>query len=770
MNIYVSVYGDDGYPGTQELPFYSVARAKKEAERLAESEASLEEIRVLIQEGTYYLDEPLIFTAGDRTRQGASILFEGVGEVVLSGGVLLHLDWEPFQNGIYRARVPRDLWFDQLFVNGKRQIMARYPSFDPGARYYGGYAGDSFLKSRTVRYQNPKGAYLHAMHEGLWGDFQYEVTGRRQDGELLYIGGWQNNRSSHMHESIRYIEHVFEELTEEHEWFLDQENAQLYYKPPKGEDFTKAIFVGAVLKNLVSFMGDGEHPVRGITMKHLTFTHTARTFMEPMEPLLRSDWRVYRGGCVFLEGTRDISIEDCTFDSVGGNGVFISGYNRNGNVSGCDMWNGGGSCILLAGKSDCVRAPLFDYEANYDNYHNLDLVPGPKSWNYPESCRVHDNLLVRCGQFEKQAAGVSISMSHGIKVSHNTIYEVPRAGINICDGTFGGHVIEHNLVFDTVLETSDHGAFNSWGRDRYWDARYEHMKENLGKNPQLPFLDAISKTVLKNNCFACEHGWDIDLDDGSSNYEICQNLCLNGGIKNREGFKRKVHHNILLNNTYHPHVWFPNSKDEFWGNILFTEYADIGLNSWGEEFDYNMLHHEEQTGSARSLQEKSHMDEHSIYTKIEFVNASKGDFTVSMSKELEAVGFQNLEMGQFGVLSERLKKAARSPFGENYVIRKSSRRDDVLWEFEGVSCKNLKGLGEISATGMYQECGIYIRSIETDSSWYEAGIRANDVILSVDDRELDLVEDFIGALKGGASEFVLWRQQGKHIVKVKCNS
>ena len=36
-----------------------------------------------------------------------------------------------------------------------------------------------------------------------------------------------------------------------------------------------------------------------------------------------------------------------------------------------------------------------------------------------------------------------------------------RAGINVSEGTWGGHRIVYNDVFNTVLETGDHGAFNS---------------------------------------------------------------------------------------------------------------------------------------------------------------------------------------------------------------------------------------------------------------------------------------------------------------------
>lgn len=67
--------------------------------------------------------------------------------------------------------------------------------------------------------------------------------------------------------------------------------------------------------------------------------------------------------------------------------------------------------------------------------------------------------------FEKQSAEVYININKNIKRKNNTIHRVPRASININDGTFGGHKIHANLLYVAVRETSDHGEFNSWGRD-----------------------------------------------------------------------------------------------------------------------------------------------------------------------------------------------------------------------------------------------------------------------------------------------------------------
>ena len=89
----------------------------------------------------------------------------------------------------------------------------------------------------------------------------------------------------------------------------------------------------------------------------------------------------------------------------------------------------------------------------------LDLEPGPKTANYPADCLVDNCLLVANGRVEKQTAGVQIAMAMRIKVRHCSIYDCPRAGINIGDGCWGGHIIEYCDVFDTVKETGDHGSF-----------------------------------------------------------------------------------------------------------------------------------------------------------------------------------------------------------------------------------------------------------------------------------------------------------------------
>ena len=186
-------------------------------------------------------------------------------------------------------------------------------------------------------------------------------------------------------------------------------------------------------------------------------------------------------------------------------------------------------------------------------------------------------------------------MSSRITVRHNTVFDTPRAAINICDGTWGGHIIEWNDCFETVLETHDHGAFNSWGRDRYWHRASPsgpREKDESGKplisywiesDRNSPFWDAYQVTTLRHNRMQCDHGWDIDLDDGSTNYEIYNNLCLSGGLKTREGYKRIVTNNIILGNGYTCNVPYPKpTQDVFESNLLWgVGYRSSKPKLWG---------------------------------------------------------------------------------------------------------------------------------------------------------------------------------------------
>jgi hypothetical protein len=223
----------------------------------------------------------------------------------------------------------------------------------------------------------------------------------------------------------------------------------------------------------------------------------------------------------------------------------------------------GSSAILFMGSASAVRDPLIGYGATPVAVDKLDMTAGPLTTDYPFECSAVDNLIHDIGYPEKQVAGVAIDMSEDITVSHNSIYNMPRAGINVGDGCWRGHIISYNDVFSTVLETSDHGAYNSWGRDRYWQDSTSAINTRVAAAPGIEYLDAMKPITMANNRWRCDHGWDVDLDDGSTNYVFTNNVFLSGGLKWREGYSRVGDNNVFASAGFSIQLWPTNNQDVF---------------------------------------------------------------------------------------------------------------------------------------------------------------------------------------------------------------
>ncbi len=484
-DFYVSPTGNDSSLGAIDLPVLTLGKAKSLAQQLA----GMESVTVHVADGVYYLPETLVFEPADSGSAEHPVVFaaEHEGSAVLSGGTKLALAWQPFRDGIFMAKTPAGLEIDQLFVDGQDQRMARYPNYDSSktTEAYQGFSADAFSKARVATWAKAAGGYIHAMHRSRWGGYHYRITGKDSNREVTYEGGWQNNRQMGMHKDFRMVENIFEELDAPGEWYHDALNDTLYYMPSGGTDFQNASVEVVRLRHLIEFQGTEDAPVKFISLNGFVVRHAARTFMDTKEPMLRSDWAIYRGGAVFLTGTEDIQILNTEFDQVGGNAIFASNYNRQLLVKGCHIHDAGASGVCFVGDPDAVRDPLFEYGKKND-LTKIDRTPGPQTDNYPADSIVEDCLIHGIGRIERQPAGVQIEMSQRITVRDCSIYDCARAGINIGDGCWGGHLIERCDVFDTVQETHDHGSFNSWGRDRYWRSDQSATQTAVDNDPNLP--------------------------------------------------------------------------------------------------------------------------------------------------------------------------------------------------------------------------------------------------------------------------------------------
>ena len=717
---YVSSQGNDENVGSAASPFATLRRAQRAVREVKRGTAP---IKVVVSEGTYYLEMPLTFLPEDSGTNTAPVVFAASAghRVTMSGGRRLACDWTPYRGGIMMSEVPPGLTFTQLFVNGRRQIRARYPNYDPSLPGKSGYiqaagpipAGTpnpfagadedmtfSTQAPRGIRFDpstlskrkwsNLRDAEIHIFQAAYWGNLQWRISGIDFATNSIWFGDggqqigakWSKKPAVLNQKSLFFIDNVFEELDAPGEWFLDIRKNILYYYPERETDLQTAVVEVPVLEHVVRFSGTQESPVHDISLQGFRIAHTTTTYLKSYDVPSLSDWAIHRGGAVFVEGTRNCFVEACWFDAVGGNAVFVNNYNRGFSVSSCKVTEAGDSAICFVG--------------------DLEKTVGTQC-AFPYECQANNNLIYDCGFFGKQIAGVYISRAKRITASHNLMYNLPRAAICIGDGTWGGHVVEYNETHDTVRETSDHGPFNAWGRDRGWTLAQSHGPYTADRSLDAweALVDAMEPIIVRHNFFNEKSGWGLDLDDGASNYEIYNNISIGGvSMKLREGAYRKVFNNIWYLAKGAPcfHVGNNDNHDQYFNNItvmdpgnmkwpdgwpwwpqmMYSVIAPPAVGRWFEKIDNNCLYCIEEEFQAvvdqlrseagkRNPQrydlaqwQKLGFDQNSVFANPLFVDPENRDFRVRPESPALKVGFKNFEMGKWG-LTDKFPERWREP-------------------------------------------------------------------------------------------------------------
>ena len=756
--IFVSPSGSDANEGSANAPLATIVAAQAKA-RAIKQKTPDEAVTVYLRSGKYYLTEPVVFTPADSGTENGPVTYKAYKDEIpqILGGVKLDgLKWTKTDDNVYKTKVPDGLVFETLFIDGQQQILARYPNYTENAPAFNGVAADCLSKERVRTWKDPTHGYFHAMHPSRWGGIHFQITDKKNPGEVTLIGGTQNNRGSGQHKQHRYVENIFEELDDVHEWYLNRNTSELYFHPAPGVDINNAEVEVAALEQLFVFKGTEDTPVRHISIEGLTLKRTIRTFMKTDVRLLRSDWTIYRGGVVHFEGTENCALKDSHLTDLGGNAVFFNLYNKNSSVEGCHIHGVGASGVCFVGAIDTARAENYDINEG-PALDKMDFTRGPANNNYPQRCRVDNNLIHNIGTVEKQTAGVHISLAAYITVSRNSVYDVPRSGINISEGKWGGHLLEQNDVFLTVQETHDHGAFNSWGRDRYYTKNRGEAGNRVAEHGyDLVKLDMLDKNVIRNNRWRCDHGWDIDLDDGSAWYEIYNNVCLSGGLKLRDGMLRNVYNNVNINNSMNLHVWLINSGDVITNNISTHGYFPIGMKRWGKKIDQNLFF---QKASLEKAQSKYRTDKNSVYGDPGFADPSKGDYTVTNTKLAEAIGWKNFPMDQFGVQKPELKAIAKTP---NFPKIKLTADEVIVGvDYMGGVIKNIENDNEKSAAGLPDYKGAKIVKRPTTGIFSVVKLQDDDVVLKMDDDKINNIKDFTSRIASGKrfKTISIWRFQ-----------
>src|SRR5215217_3159026 len=318
LRLHVALDGNDTWPGTQDRPLRTLHEARDRVRQGKREQSG--PITVLLHGGTHELSTTLELSSADSGTEFAPVTYLAApGELVtISGGRRLDCLWRPYGDGILQCQLPagqRELDFSQLFINGQRQTLARYPNRDDSdPKAHSGYilaAGkisgdipdprpgpnDDMLFSGGAprgiaydpptftarRWAKPHEAVIHIFQSQYWGNLQWRLKDVDWVNHRLWFGHggqqmgakWAVTPCDVDHRSRLFIENVFEELDAPGEWYFDRQAGRLYFMPPSDLDLETAIVEVPLLQQLVRCTGTADEPVQHVTWDGFHFALTA---------------------------------------------------------------------------------------------------------------------------------------------------------------------------------------------------------------------------------------------------------------------------------------------------------------------------------------------------------------------------------------------------------------------------------------------------------------------------------------------------------------
>merc|ERR1711988_1417717 len=473
-----------------------------------------------------------------------------------------------------------DNWFNNYMI-GTNGLCSVY---DPPVSYWcsehpSGGGAFAFRTPNGVTYDFPHSPYkngedatLFVWRPARWANWMFDVADydSKTNNFTFGRGGNQGARGSNSGGDF-FIEGVMEELDYPGEFFHDKRTGQLYlFHNGTGASPADATVVVPQKQVLVNASGTQWNPVKDVKLQGIKFSASKFTYMMPHGVPSAGDWALDRYGAVFLQGTEDYLIDGCTFDRLDGNGVMVSGYNRDATVQNSDFSYLGGNAVAAWGYTN---------ETDSDpGRPGVKLESAPAAGvdgtdgEHPRRTTVQNCTAREIGLYEKQSSFFVQAKTAESRVLSNVFFNGPRAGINTNDGFGGGDEIAYNLVFSTCRESGDHGPLNSWDRQPFLTT------VRTGEPSMIMQWRTIHHNFFIDN-YSPQEG--VDNDDGSCYYYTHDNFLVYGGQAMKNDFGGHDNHHYNNVDAYVGHALgvtgtIPGHEDYFYGNYVVMTGNGVG--------------------------------------------------------------------------------------------------------------------------------------------------------------------------------------------------
>lgn len=532
ITYFVDVAGNDDSVGDNIHPLATIQEAINRTQKIEIATLNNSVVEIMVGEGTFYINKPLVLKLNnDKLLSNIKIVGKGTDKTIVSGGELLP-NFKSLNKRLWSADLNGVIEYDedipQLFVNGKRCILARTPNSDsyfiPGKASEKLVDNDKLVFRQDIPIEKSAAKVLRRakqIDEVVFVSLNHWVTIKRKverfknlRKKLSVVGEsikeWQYFKD--LGRSHFYFENDISFLDSEGEFFYDKKKKKLFYFPRQDDDIEHTIAVRPVAEQLLVISGTEQRHIDNVQISGISFSHTK--YDMPIQGENASQSMYLKNAALKIDFADSIRINNCEITHVGEYGIWFNIACDNCSVNNCYIHDLGAGGIKIGEE-------LWTYPDNYENKLTKNITI--------------DNNIIREGS-RLFAPGVGVLLTHAANcsITHNEIADFYYTGVSV------GWVWGYKTSFSKNNDISyNHIHHLGWA--------------GLCDMAGIYTLGPSEGTTIHNNIIHHVYtfgygGWGIYLDQGSSNINVMKNLVYE--CKDAAFFQHFGKDNIVKNNLF----------------------------------------------------------------------------------------------------------------------------------------------------------------------------------------------------------------------------
>lgn len=669
--------------GTAAHPFATPCEAKAALRALRKNAPDGGPWTISLAAGEYPLSEPLTILPEDSGSPGAPVTWRGpadgsarfVGARELKG-------WRVRPDGRWEVDAPtgsggRPLWFEHLFVDGRRAQRARHPNAGflvPKATKETPLGGDVARMELTARDGDlaPLAAspaeslqFAHIVVHHKWDTTRRIVLGF-ENGVVRTQGRTLPKWNSWTTASTYYVENVPAALDAPGEWLYDGCAKKILYIPRPGETPDKTRFQYPVpgLGQLLRVAGE---PAKDRFVHDVVFENIAFEFADSprragfkgrkgtpdssgydVASMRPSEWApcqaaAHTEAAVLMDGARRVVMRGCEVAHVGEYGIWLREGCTSNRVERCAVMDtgAGGVRIGLPGATQPVGPG--------DHVTGLANARGT-GWNVVDNC-----ILSHGGRVHAAGVGVWIGSSPFNSITHCEISDYYYTGVSIgWVWGYAGSMAQGNTLAFCRIRKIGQGVLSDMG------GLY-----TLGTS----FGTCVSNNVIHAVDSYSYGGWGLYPDEGSEGVVMENNLVYD--TKDSSFHQHYGRNNVLRNNILafsrqcqvaltraEPHLSFTAERNIIYWNQgpVFAKYGatlnETGKINWVDNFWWMAKGAPSFNGKTFAEWQAKGRDLHGLVADPLFEDADRRDFRLKPGSPVVKAGFRPFDISAAGVYGD----------------------------------------------------------------------------------------------------------------------